>query len=94
MVFVNPCLSQPKVFLSPCRMNTFHLALNKTCFKLGLVIGEIMSCSRSQLLALLDFILKEILDSRDKEEAYQRVLRIRSRVQEMTFDDIVREFGL
>ena len=53
-----------------------------------------MGCTKAQLLALIDFILGEIRSSRSLEEAYERVLRIRARIQEYAFDEIVRELGL
>lgn len=45
-------------------------------------------------MALIDFILGEIESSRDKEEAYRRVLKIRSRIQEYAFEEVLRELGL
>lgn len=56
--------------------------------------GSGMGCTKAQLLALIDFILGEIASSRDKEEAYKRVLRIRSRIQEYAFEEILKELGL
>jgi len=53
-----------------------------------------MTCTKAQLLALIDFILGEIRSSKTLEEAYMKVFRIRSRIQEHAYDEIVAELGL
>jgi len=46
-----------------------------------------MNC-KAELIILLDYILGEIRDSKTLEEAYHRILKIRSRFQEEIFYQI------
>ena len=53
-----------------------------------------MSCSKAQLLVILDYVLGLIRDSGSVREAYAKVLAFRNRVQELSFEALEKEFGL
>ncbi len=53
-----------------------------------------MTCTKAQVLILVDHILGLIKDSSDVGEAYRKVLAVRARLAEMAVDSLLQELGL